>query len=227
MIRSFQFWIELNASNRKHLHGDRWWTYNTPKGLQEQFPFWSRWQIRRILKSLVDQQVLIVGNFNKFKYDRTTWYAFENQEKWLKPAFWAICGNANMDVAKSLNGCSGITTPIPVANTVTNQLEDQEREIDGVENTPTDDPPDPPDPPEVKKFSPPTVDELNAYILEKDLLATNAEEFIDFYESKNWMVGRNKMKSWHAAARGWNRRQVTNDNANAAKNFNEWNRAPW
>ena len=27
--------------------------------------------------------------------------------------------------------------------------------------------------------------------------------FVDFYESKNWMVGKNKMKDWKAAVRTW------------------------
>ena len=31
--------------------------------------------------------------------------------------------------------------------------------------------------------------------------------FYDFYESKNWMVGKNKMKDWKAAIRTWERRE--------------------
>ena len=31
------------------------------------------------------------------------------------------------------------------------------------------------------------------------------EKFIDFYESKGWMVGKNKMKDWRAAVRTWER----------------------
>ena len=29
------------------------------------------------------------------------------------------------------------------------------------------------------------------------------QPFLDFYESKGWMVGKNKMKNWQAAARNW------------------------
>ena len=35
----------------------------------------------------------------------------------------------------------------------------------------------------------------------------DAEAFCDFYASKNWMVGKNKMKDWNAACRNWARRQ--------------------
>jgi hypothetical protein len=32
------------------------------------------------------------------------------------------------------------------------------------------------------------------------------EKFFNFYESKGWMIGRNKMKDWYAAARNWIKR---------------------
>ena len=35
----------------------------------------------------------------------------------------------------------------------------------------------------------------------------DAERFIDFYESKGWFVGKNKMKDWKAAVRNWARSQ--------------------
>ena len=33
--------------------------------------------------------------------------------------------------------------------------------------------------------------------------SVNAERFIDFYEMKGWMVGKNRMKNWKAAVRTW------------------------
>jgi len=47
---------------------------------------------------------------------------------------------------------------------------------------------------------PPTVEEVGAYIAEKNL-TVDAQGFVDFYESKGWMVGKNKMKNWQAACR--------------------------
>ena len=55
------------------------------------------------------------------------------------------------------------------------------------------------------RFCPPTVDEVKAYCLEKNY-TVDAENFCDFYESKGWFVGKNKMKSWQAAVRTWQRR---------------------
>lgn len=53
-------------------------------------------------------------------------------------------------------------------------------------------------------FVPPTLEEVKAYILEKGY-AVDAERFIDFYTSKGWMVGKNKMKDWKAAVRTWSK----------------------
>lgn len=44
----------------------------------------------------------------------------------------------------------------------------------------------------------------NGYCQEKGY-AMDAERFVDFYSSKGWMVGKNKMKDWKAAVRNWAR----------------------
>ena len=51
-------------------------------------------------------------------------------------------------------------------------------------------------------FTPPTYDEVREYCLERNN-NVDPESFIDFYSSKGWMVGRNKMKDWKAAVRTW------------------------
>nr|DAW15719.1 MAG TPA: endonuclease [Caudoviricetes sp.] len=56
----------------------------------------------------------------------------------------------------------------------------------------------------VVRFTPPTVEEVRNYISEKGY-EVNADNFVDFYESKGWMIGKNKMKDWKAAVRTWNR----------------------
>lgn len=51
-------------------------------------------------------------------------------------------------------------------------------------------------------FQTPTIAEISAYIKEKGY-QFDPERFIDFYESKGWYVGKNKMKDWKAAVRNW------------------------
>ena len=56
------------------------------------------------------------------------------------------------------------------------------------------------------RFLPPTIEAVRAYCAEKGY-AVDPERFVDFYESKGWHVGKNKMKDWKAAVRNWNRMQ--------------------
>lgn len=61
--------------------------------------------------------------------------------------------------------------------------------------------------PKRKRFTPPTADEVKAYAAEKGYAGFNAERFVDYYESNGWKVGRNTMKDWRAAVRGWASRE--------------------
>lgn len=57
------------------------------------------------------------------------------------------------------------------------------------------------------RFVPPTVDEVQAYCLERNN-GIDANLFVDFYEARGWMVGKGKMKSWKAAVRTWEKRNA-------------------
>lgn len=56
--------------------------------------------------------------------------------------------------------------------------------------------------PKRKRFTPPTLEEVQAYCLERKN-SVDAERFIDYYTSNGWYVGKNKMKDWKAAVRTW------------------------
>ena len=59
-----------------------------------------------------------------------------------------------------------------------------------------------------KTFVPPTLDEVMEYCTESGYMI-DAQRFIDFYESKDWMIGINRMKNWKAAVRKWSRQKET------------------
>lgn len=71
-----------------------------------------------------------------------------------------------------------------------------------------------------KKFTPPTVDEVKAYCRERQN-SVDAQSFVDFYESKGWMVGKNHMKDWKAAVRTWER-SGKRDGGGRANQFNQY-----
>lgn len=57
-------------------------------------------------------------------------------------------------------------------------------------------------------FSKPTVDEVRAYCLERRN-NVDPQSFVDFYDSKGWLVGRTPMRDWKASVRTWERRHNT------------------
>jgi len=57
-----------------------------------------------------------------------------------------------------------------------------------------------------KLFTIPTISEVENYCIERKN-TIDAESFINFYDSKGWMVGKNKMKDWRACVRTWEMRE--------------------
>lgn len=51
-------------------------------------------------------------------------------------------------------------------------------------------------------FHPPDVEQVREYCNSRHS-TVNPEKFISFYQSKGWMIGKNKMKDWKAAVRTW------------------------
>ena len=71
-----------------------------------------------------------------------------------------------------------------------------------------------------KRFYPPTLDEVKQYCEERknniDPMA-----FIDFYSSKGWMIGKNRMKDWKAAIRTWERKRKEESKTESSV-YDEW-----
>jgi len=66
------------------------------------------------------------------------------------------------------------------------------------------------------RFTPPTLTEV---IDQCNFSGANIDPqgFIDFYESKGWMIGRNKMKCWKSAIRTWARKDKEKGQARTVK----------
>jgi len=81
-----------------------------------------------------------------------------------------------------------------------------------------------------KLFKKPSVNDVELYCIERDN-KIDAISFVNFYESKGWMVGKNKMKDWRACVRTWEMR-AKNKKTYAPKTMskldaqiNEWQKA--
>jgi hypothetical protein len=64
------------------------------------------------------------------------------------------------------------------------------------------------------RFIPPSVDEVKAYCIERGN-KIDPQYFVDFYASKGWKVGKEKMKDWKASVRTWEKRNAEQRKANS------------
>lgn len=71
------------------------------------------------------------------------------------------------------------------------------------------------------RFTQPTPEEVKAYCTERNN-KVDAERFIDFYSSKGWMVGKNKMKDWKACVRTWEKDSKDKPQAKTSNKFNQF-----
>lgn len=70
----------------------------------------------------------------------------------------------------------------------------------------------------VKRFVPPTLEEVTEYINE-NMFIVNPEVFYDYYQANGWTINKNKMKDWKATVRNWNRRD---QEKKKAKSQEDW-----
>ena len=73
-----------------------------------------------------------------------------------------------------------------------------------------------------KRFQKPTKTEIETYAKENNL-TIDADYFIDYYESKGWLVGKSPMKNWKSAIRNWcrNNYKYPSNNTTSSNKF-EW-----
>ena len=110
LLNNITFWIAKNHANEEHFYEGRYWTFNSIKAFGELFPYLSEKQIRHALNHLIEENVLITGNFNQKSYDITLWYGFSDR-------YLAICPLGKMDLPSRENGFAPQGKPIPYINT--------------------------------------------------------------------------------------------------------------
>ncbi|KKK51330.1 hypothetical protein LCGC14_3116030, partial [marine sediment metagenome] len=125
LYNHFQHWISKNLTSGINYHEGHTWTYNTVRTFANQFPYLSLWEVREGLKNLIDAGIIIKGNYNKRKNDRTCWYCFGDEKTTLKGMpthLWEA--HKSSERRKSICGthksiCGGRTAlPIPITNSI-------------------------------------------------------------------------------------------------------------
>ena len=75
ILYNFRHWLKLNIKDNRHIHDGRVWTFNSFTKLESIFTFFTRRQIRTAINNLRDSNIIVVGNYNKRKSDKTQWYS--------------------------------------------------------------------------------------------------------------------------------------------------------
>lgn len=116
VLLQIEFLISISSNERD----GRRWTYQSLDDLKQvYFPWWSVATLHRIVRSLADKNLIVIGNYNKLGYDRTQWYAlneeginslhsiaiFQNEK--------SIFQNDKIDLIKMKNGSYQNETTIP------------------------------------------------------------------------------------------------------------------
>lgn len=78
-IQSLAQWTRRNAANHHNFHEGRYWSYNTYEALVKLFPYWSKKQIERLTAKCVNHGLMVKGNFNQKRYDKTNWFAMTDK----------------------------------------------------------------------------------------------------------------------------------------------------
>ena len=110
LFQHIQYWIAKNIADRENYRDGVYWTYTSRKSLCAYFPYLTERQIEYATKKLLDEGLIISGNYNKVAYDRTLWYS-------ITPKGNAISQNCEMEITNLKNGNNENVEPIPYIKT--------------------------------------------------------------------------------------------------------------
>ena len=80
LLYNIKFWLKVNLEHQKNIYDNRVWTFNSVTNFKKLYPEFTERQIEYALTKLIKQGVVIVGNYNKRKYDKTRWYSIIENE---------------------------------------------------------------------------------------------------------------------------------------------------
>ncbi|WP_432702005.1 hypothetical protein [Lysinibacillus sphaericus] len=73
VVQQVHYWLRVSKNERD---GHKW-VYKTIDEWHEEFPFWSKRTLERVIQNLEDMKILAAGNYNKLRMDRTKWYRID------------------------------------------------------------------------------------------------------------------------------------------------------
>lgn len=192
IFNTIGFWLTENASNGRNYHDGRYWTFNSVRAWSELFPYASQRQVEKALAKLREAGYLMTGDYNEDRRMRTLWYTMTDKgmDAYGLRAFPSTRGCIPPE--GEMHSTTGGNESIYITDSNTDELDiPQEPKSESA--------------PKKRKravFVPPTPDMVTEYA-ESRGASVDGDHFCDYYASRGWMIGRNKMKDWKAAVRTW------------------------
>ena len=111
-LHNLVFWVEKNMSNGVNYYDGRCWSYNTMDAFAELYPLWSRDQIKRMISKCREKGLILVGEYNKDRRDRTKWYSPSDE---ILALYGIVCKGRNrqMQGAETPHTDGEIATALP------------------------------------------------------------------------------------------------------------------
>ena len=106
IYETIKWWCFRHKVIGTNHYDDNWWVFNSRRAWCELFPYLSEQNIKTALNKLVNAGLILKGNYNTEKFDRTNWYAIADKTSLVA---------SNQSLVK-INQCIGENQP---TNTIT------------------------------------------------------------------------------------------------------------
>ena len=219
ILTNFYFSVKSNEGNENMIKDGRAWFFRSVKEMNGLYPYLTPDKIRRAIERLIDAGYVYKGDYNQDKFNKCNWYSISDEVYILFEGINAesIGQNAKPfgDLPSHSAKCQLNYKQENINNKIYNKKETLSINRESKEKSKNDG-----HFCSVQtKFAPPSVEEVKEDCNAKGYNIDPAQ-FVCFYESKNWMIGKNKMKDWKKAVLTWFlRKKEEGGNAEKPKNI--------
>jgi len=77
LLHNIRYWLDYARAHDEMEQDGYHWMFMTASKMQKIMPFWSANKIQKMLKTLVENGILITGEYNKSAWNRTKWYTMQ------------------------------------------------------------------------------------------------------------------------------------------------------